>query len=129
MESADPIEGAVAVANNEKASTRQSMPRRIRDASDFDRNTRDRKEIVVGMGSARIVLSEREACQSVDCYQICVMLWDMKKKKVDPLAYAAKVRKDADRMQAMSEAFGTHQKLAPAKTSRTGTRKDKKTST
>jgi hypothetical protein len=57
------------------------------------------------------------------------MLWDMKKKKVDPLAYAAKVRKEADRMQAMSEAFGSHQKLALEKTNRTATRKDKKTST
>jgi hypothetical protein len=54
------------------------------------------------------------------------MLWDMKKKKVDPLAYAAKVRKEADRMQAMSEAFGSHQKLALEKTSRTATRKNKK---
>ena len=44
------------------------------------------------------------------------MLWDMKKKKVDPLAYAARVRKDADRMQAMSEAFGSHEKLALEKT-------------
>ena len=35
----------------------------------------------------------------------------MKKKKIDPVAYAAKVRKDADKMQAMSEAFGSHQKL------------------
>ncbi len=40
------------------------------------------------------------------------MLWDMKKKRVDPLAYAAKVRKEAERMQAMSEAFGSHNKLA-----------------
>jgi hypothetical protein len=55
------------------------------------------------------------------------MLWDMKKKKVDPLAYAAKVRKEADRMQAMSEAFGSHQKLALEKASRTATRKNKKT--
>src|ERR1700693_2850109 len=104
------------------------MPRRIRDASDFNSNVRHRKEVLVGMGSARIVLSGREVCQSVDCYQICVMLWDMKKKKVDPLAYAAKVRKEADRMQAMSEAFRSHQKLALEKTKRTGTRKDKKTS-
>ena len=36
---------------------------------------------------------------------------EMKKKKIDPVAYAAKVRKDADKMQAMSEAFGSHQKL------------------
>jgi hypothetical protein len=55
------------------------------------------------------------------------MLRDMKKKKVDPLAYAAKVRKEADRMQAMSEAFGSHQKLALEKPSRTATRKNKKT--
>lgn len=64
--------------------------------------------------------------EAVDCTQICVMLWDMKKKKVDPLAYAAKVRKDADRMQAMSEAFGSHEKLALEKTSRPATRKSKK---
>ena len=51
----------------------------------------------------------------------------MKKKKVDPLAYAAKVRKEADRMQAMSEAFGSHQTLAPEKTARKTTRKNKKT--
>jgi hypothetical protein len=55
------------------------------------------------------------------------MLWDMKKKKVDPLAYAAKVRKDAERMQAMSEAFGSHGKLAIEKTTRKVTRKNKKT--
>ena len=55
------------------------------------------------------------------------MLWDMKKKKVDPLAYAAKVRKDAERMQAMSEAFGSHGKLAPEKTNRKATRKNKRT--
>lgn len=55
------------------------------------------------------------------------MLWDMKKKKVDPVAYAAKVRKDAEKMQAMSEAFGTHEKLAPEKTNRTAPRKTKKT--
>lgn len=54
------------------------------------------------------------------------MLWIMKKKRVDPLAYAAKVRKDADRMQAMSEAFGSHGKLTLEKTSRTATRKNKK---
>jgi hypothetical protein len=54
------------------------------------------------------------------------MLWDMKKKRVDPLAYAAKVRKEAERMQAMSEAFGSHNKLALEK-SRKATRKDKKT--
>jgi hypothetical protein len=54
------------------------------------------------------------------------MLWDMKKKKVDPVAYAAKVRKDADRMQAMSEAFGSHEKLTLEK-NRTATRKTKKT--
>jgi len=55
------------------------------------------------------------------------MLWDMKKKKVNPLAYAAKVRKDAERMQAMSEAFGSHGKLALEKTTRAATRKNKKT--
>ena len=63
MESAGPIEGAVAVANNEKASTTQSMLRRSREASDFDRNVCDRKDILVDMGSARIVLRGREACQ------------------------------------------------------------------
>lgn len=51
----------------------------------------------------------------------------MKKKKVDPVAYAAKVRKDADRMQAMSEAFGSHQPLAPEKTKRPTSGKTKKT--
>ena len=50
----------------------------------------------------------------------------MKKKKVDALAYAAKVRKDADRMQAMSEAFGSHQKLALESTKRAGARRTKK---
>ena len=55
------------------------------------------------------------------------MLGSMKKKKVDPVAYQAKVRKDADRMQAMSEAFGSHGKLAPDKPNRTATRKPKKT--
>ena len=54
------------------------------------------------------------------------MLWDMKKTRVDRLAYAAKVRKEAERMQAMSEAFGSHNKLALEKT-RKATRKDKKT--
>lgn len=54
------------------------------------------------------------------------MLCGMKKKKIDPLAYAAKVRKDADRMQAMSEAFGSHEKLTLEKTDRTATRKSKK---
>jgi hypothetical protein len=54
------------------------------------------------------------------------MLWGMKKKKVDPLVYAARVRKDADRMQAMSEAFGSHEKLALEKP-RKSTRKPKKT--
>jgi hypothetical protein len=54
------------------------------------------------------------------------MLWDMKKKKVDPLAYAAKVRKDAERMQAMSEAFGSHEQLSPEKTTRKSARKNKK---
>ncbi len=39
------------------------------------------------------------------------MLWGMKKKKVDPVAYASKVRKEAEKMQAMSEAFGSHEKL------------------
>ncbi len=62
----------------------------------------------------------------VDCTQICVMLWDMKKKKVDPLAYAAKVRKEAERMQAMSEAFGSHGKLALEKTNRKASQKNKK---
>jgi hypothetical protein len=51
----------------------------------------------------------------------------MKKKKVDPVAYAAKVRKDADKMQAMSEAFGAHDKLAVEKANRAATRKTKKT--
>jgi len=54
------------------------------------------------------------------------MLWGMKKKKVDPVAYAAKVRKDAEKMQAMSEAFGSHEKLA-LETNRIVTRRMKKT--
>lgn len=54
------------------------------------------------------------------------MLWNMKRKKVDPVAYAAKLRKDTEKMQAMSEAFGSHQKL-PLEKSRTPTRKTKKT--
>jgi hypothetical protein len=53
------------------------------------------------------------------------MLWDMKKKKVDPVAYAAKVRKDAEKMQAMSEAFGSHEKLS-LDTNRTSGRKTRK---
>jgi hypothetical protein len=50
----------------------------------------------------------------------------MKKKKIDPVAYAAKVRKDADRMQAMSEAFGSHEPIAPERKSNTATRKRSK---
>ena len=50
----------------------------------------------------------------------------MKKKKIDPVAYAAKVRKDADRMQAMSEAFGSHEPIAPESKSKTATRKRRK---
>jgi hypothetical protein len=42
----------------------------------------------------------------------------MKKKKVDPVAYAAKVRKEAEKMQAMSEAFGSHTKTPPEIASR-----------
>lgn len=42
----------------------------------------------------------------------------MKKKKVDPIANAAKVRKEAEKMQAMSEAFGSHPKTSPEITSR-----------
>jgi hypothetical protein len=50
----------------------------------------------------------------------------MKKKKIDPVAYAAKVRKDADRMQAMSEAFGTHDPIAPERKSKTAPRTPRK---
>jgi hypothetical protein len=50
----------------------------------------------------------------------------MKKKKIDPVAYAAKVRKDTDRMQAMSEAFGTHEPIAPERKSKSTTRTPKK---
>ncbi len=45
---------------------------------------------------------------------------NMKKKKVDPVAYAAKVRKDADRMQSMSEAFGSHEPIAPERKRKAG---------
>ena len=54
------------------------------------------------------------------------MLWDMKKKKVDPVAYAAKVRKDAEKMQAMSEAFGSHEKLVVDGAKRTSAPKTRK---
>jgi hypothetical protein len=47
----------------------------------------------------------------------------MKKKKIDPVAYAAKVRKDADRMQSMSEAFGSHEPIASERKSKTAMRK------
>jgi hypothetical protein len=50
----------------------------------------------------------------------------MKKKKIDPVAYAAKVRKDADRMQAMSEAFGSHEPIAAERKGKTTARKDRK---
>jgi hypothetical protein len=55
------------------------------------------------------------------------MLWGMKKRKVDPAAYAAKARKDAEKMQAMSEAFGSHTRLTFDGANATGTRKSKKT--
>ncbi|MGB8770626.1 MAG: hypothetical protein WCC92_13475 [Candidatus Korobacteraceae bacterium] len=47
----------------------------------------------------------------------------MKKKKIDPIAYAAKARKDAEKMQAMSEAFGSHEKTPPELTNRRAARK------
>ena len=56
------------------------------------------------------------------------MLWEHEKEEVDPVAYAAKVRKDAEKMQAMSEAFGTHEKLPSEKTNRTAPRKTKQDS-
>lgn len=50
----------------------------------------------------------------------------MKKKKVDPVAYAAKVRKEAEKMQAMSEAFGSHTKM-PAEPTNRRVRKSRQT--
>ena len=50
-----------------------------------------------------------------------------KKKKVDPVAYAAKVRKEAERMQAMSEAFGSHENLALDSTKGKASKKAKET--
>src|ERR1019366_9323604 len=52
----------------------------------------------IGARASGFKLSHYRKFALVDCIQICVMLWDMKKKKVDPLAYAAKVRKEAERM-------------------------------
>jgi hypothetical protein len=55
------------------------------------------------------------------------MLWGMKKKKkIDPVAYAAKVRKEAERMQAMSEAFGSHEPIPTERESKTAARRVKK---
>ena len=53
---------------------------------------------------------------------------NMKKKKIDPIAYAAKARKDAEKMQSMSEAFGSHQTMPPERTSKSRRREPKKTS-